>query len=98
MGHSFYTPASRKVCSQVLKGFISKTFVAPSISVVGTGIPHAQLLAWASELTSGIPKASIAGAPASKYVGGEARLKVSALSCCKVMGPRLVQADQGWGS
>lgn len=46
------------------------------MTVVGTGVAHAQLLSWASGLTEGVPKGS-PSSPASSYVGGESRVKAT---------------------
>ncbi len=76
LGHAFYSPASGVTASS-LNAYRAKTFEASSFTVVGTGVPHAQLLSWASGLTEGLSGGAGAKAPSSAYVGGEARLKAT---------------------
>ena len=77
LGHAFYNPGTGVTASS-LAAYRSKTFGASSLTVVGAGIAHAQLLSLASALTESVPKsASAAAAPSSAYVGGEARVKAT---------------------
>lgn len=79
LGHSFYTVGHHASASG-LAAYRARTFVGPALTVVGSGVAHAELLSWATALTEALPKGSGAApaAPASPYVGGEARVKASA--------------------
>lgn len=76
LGHSLY--ASTHVSASGLAAFRARTFTGAGLTVVGSGVAHAQLLSWASALTDGLSGGAAPAAPASAYVGGEARVKASA--------------------
>jgi hypothetical protein len=78
LGHSLYASGGH-VSASSLSAYRARTFTAPALTVVGSGVAHAQLLSWASALTEALPKAGAPpAAPASPYVGGESRVKASA--------------------
>jgi len=76
LGHPLYCPGTG-ITSGSLAAYRAKTFGAGSITVVGAGVAHAQLLSWAAGLTKGLAAGSAKAAPTSAYFGGEARLKAS---------------------
>lgn len=62
----------------LLTAYRARTFTTGGMSVVGTGIAHAQLVSWASGLAECAPKGAAAAVSPSTYYGGEARIKVGA--------------------
>lgn len=79
LGHSFYASGD-SMPAGLVGAFRDKTYTASGMTVVGTGIAHAQLVSWASGLAEAIPKSSPLTTPTSTYFGGEARIKVRPLS------------------
>lgn len=75
LGHSFYASGD-SMPAGLVGAFRDKTYTASGMTVVGTGIAHAQLVSWASGLAEAIPKSSPLTTPTSTYFGGEARIKV----------------------
>lgn len=74
LGHTFFSKGH--VDPATLLGFRTRTFVGSGLTVVGTGVAHAQLVSWASSLAEAVPKGSVA-APASPFAAGEARVKAT---------------------
>jgi len=76
LGHPLYHLGSQLTAGS-LAAYRAKTYGANFITVFGTGVAHAQLASWATRLADGLAPGSSKAAPASPYIGGEARLKAT---------------------
>ena len=75
LGSSLFTSADHPFSEADIKSFASDAFTKDNIAVVGTGINQSTLNKLVEESFASTKDSSAVSAPASKYFGGETRLK-----------------------
>ena len=75
LGSSLFAPAHNSITAADIKSFASASFTKGNIAVVGTGIDQSTLNKLVEQSFTSTKDSSVVSAPASKYFGGETRLK-----------------------
>ena len=75
LGSSLFAPAHNSITAEDVKSFASASFTKDNIAIVGTGIDKFTFTKLVEQSFTSTNASPVVSAPASKYFGGETRLK-----------------------